>query len=83
MTEKPPNYCHDSDLEQIAKKLGLVSRSIINTALSIGEGMYNGFDVAENFLIKQAEKRRLNKLRQPKTRLSKQQKKENLKRHGQ
>lgn len=79
MVEKDPNYCHDPDLIETGKKLGIIG-SVINTALSIGEGMYNAVEVAEEFLIEQARRNKQNKANQPKTRLSKKQKTEIKKR---
>ncbi|KKP73721.1 MAG: hypothetical protein UR68_C0003G0016 [Candidatus Roizmanbacteria bacterium GW2011_GWA2_35_19] len=82
MEKKDPNYCHDPELRSAAKSLGVFGWAL-HTALSIGEGAYNSLDKAFDFLARQAEKRRQNKLNQPKKRLSKREKKEILRRHGQ
>ena len=84
MTEKnkDPNYCHDPDLRNIARFLGVISRGAVNLALSIGEGAYTAFDAAEHFLVQQAEQRKLNKLKQPKTKLSKKTKREIIERNS-
>lgn len=74
------NYCHDPELESEAKRLGVFGQAL-NIAFSIGEGMYNAFDKASEYIRQRAVIKRQNKLNQPKTRLSKKEKREIIERN--
>jgi hypothetical protein len=75
------NYCHDSEIEEAGRHLGITDPNLLNRAFSIGEGMYRGIDQAVGFLTTIKEKMIDNKQSQPKKRLSKKQKQEILQRY--
>lgn len=84
MSESPePNYCHDPEILDEAKALGIKDPNKLALAKSVGEAtMYGGVDRARVWLERQIEKIRENKLRQKKTKISDNAKRDILKRHG-
>lgn len=84
MSELPkPNYCHDPEILEEAKALGIKDPNKLALAKSVGEAtMYGGVDRARVWLERQLEKIRENKRRQKKSRISDKDKRDILKRHG-
>lgn len=74
-------YCHDPEIDEEARRIGVKDKRAINNAKSMGEGPYNALDAALLFLARIREASKKNK--QPKTRKSDREKREILRRHGQ
>lgn len=50
------NYCHDDMIKEVARWLGISDRAVVNEACSIGEGPYDSFHAAVEFLMRKAQK---------------------------
>jgi hypothetical protein len=81
LDEKLLNYCHDPEIKGAAKRIGgSGDNKLLNKAYSRGEAPYDAFERSLELIKDKVSAKKGGRL--PKSRLSKRQKKEILKRQG-
>lgn len=70
---------HDDDIKESAKRNKIKDKGQVNKLLGMGEKPYNAIDAVDAFIMRIREAMERNKLRQHKSRLSNNKKKEILK----